>query len=145
VTLVREFHLAVNAQASIAPSGPPLQPDADIVRKRLRLIDEEYKEVRAELIALTKSPEPAEVVRLLRALLKELADLRYVVEGTAVSLGLPIDEAFEEVHRSNMSKFDKDGLPIMNSRGKVLKGPHYSEADMAQFVPDIITIQEVGA
>jgi DnaJ-class molecular chaperone len=85
--------------------------------------------------------------------------------GAAVSLGLPIDDAYAEVHRSNMSKLERcpacrgDGLhhdgigvlyencPTCNGTGrvvlrrgdgKILKGSEYTPPDMEQFVPGII-------
>jgi predicted HAD superfamily Cof-like phosphohydrolase len=54
-----------------------------------------------------------------------LADLLYVVFGTAVAYGIPMDEVFVEVHRSNMTKLDPDGQPIVGEGGKRLKGPGY--------------------
>lgn len=145
MSLVLEFHEAVNNQSNLVVTGPSLRPDPVVIRTRMRLIREEFKEVMDELTALTKpvAQDPQRHVEILRDLLKELADLRYVVEGTAVTLGLPFEAAFVEVHRSNMSKFGEDGLPIMNDFGKVLKGPNYSPADLTGLVPDIITITEV--
>lgn len=43
--------------------------------------------------------------------------------------------AFNEVHRSNMSKLDSAGNAIFNQYGKVLKGPNYSKPDLGQFIP----------
>lgn len=43
--------------------------------------------------------------------------------------------AFDEVHRSNMSKLGYDGKPIKNHYGKVLKGPEYSPPNLEAFVP----------
>ena len=43
----------------------------------------------------------------------------------AVALGLPVQEAFNRVHASNMSKLDEDGNPIYREDGKVMKGPNY--------------------
>lgn len=43
--------------------------------------------------------------------------------------------AFDEVHRSNMSKLGYDGKPIKNHYGKVLKGPEYSPPMLEAFVP----------
>ena len=100
----------------------------------MRLIEEECKEVLAELQSLLYAPDVESYLGTLGRLLKELADLRYVTDGCAVTFGLPIDEAFAEVHRSNMSKLDQDGRPIKDSGGKILKGPNYTEADMSQFV-----------
>jgi predicted HAD superfamily Cof-like phosphohydrolase len=136
VTVVREFHRAFGQPA---PASPPIRPDVETLRLRLRLISEEYKEVKAELESLIHSTDPDVTVDLFRKLLKELADLRYVVEGCAVTFGLPIDAAYAEVHRSNMSKLGPDGKPIYREDGKVLKGDRYTPADMHQFIPDIHT------
>lgn len=83
----------------------------DQMELRRELVMEEANEVRT-----AESPEE---------LTKELADLLYVVYGMAVTFGLPIDEVFERVHRSNMSKLGDDGKPIYRDDGKVLKGPNY--------------------
>lgn len=40
------------------------------------------------------------------------------------------DSAFKEVHRSNMSKLDKNGKPIFREDGKLLKGPNFSKPDL---------------
>lgn len=140
MTCVREFHAAFGLEA---PPAPPLRPAKSVIQLRMRLIAEEYKEVMKELQTLAfhqSTLTPARNVEVYRCLLKELADLRYVVEGGAVDLGLPIDAAYAEVHRSNMSKLGPGGLPIRDAGGKVLKGPNYTPADMAQFVPQIITL-----
>ena len=67
-------------------------------------------------------------------LLKELADLVYVVYGYAATYGLNLDEAFRRVHESNMSKLDDNGEPVRRADGKVLKGPNYKEADLSDLV-----------
>jgi predicted HAD superfamily Cof-like phosphohydrolase len=92
------------------------EPDVETAMLRQRLIMEEAKEVTQELLR----PVINKV-----ALTKELADLLYVVHGTAVAFGLPLDVAFNRVHDSNMSKLGPDGKPIYRDDGKVLKGPNY--------------------
>lgn len=134
MTIVREFHTTFGLAC---PRAVPLMPDPDEVRLRMRLIREEYEEVRVELEALLDTPDPAAALEVYERLLKELADLRYVVEGTAVSFALPIDEAYAEVHASNMSKVGDDGKPIRDDGGKVLKGPNYRPAEIGQFIPTI--------
>ncbi len=59
--------------------------------------------------------------------LDALCDMRYVADGTALSLGLAdvFSEAFEEVHRSNMSKL-VDGKPLKSTAGRVVKGTDYT-------------------
>lgn len=66
----------------------------------------------------------------LEALAKELADVLVVVYGTAEVLAIPLEDVFNEVMRSNMSKLGEDGKPIYREDGKVLKGPNYKEADV---------------
>ena len=63
--------------------------------------------------------------------LKELADLVYVCYQYAENMGWFLDEALDRVHKSNMSKLDKDGKPIYRDDGKVLKGPNYKPPDLS--------------
>ena len=58
--------------------------------------------------------------------LKELADLVYVCYQYAENMGWFLDEALHRVHKSNLSKLDEDGEPILREDGKVLKGPNYA-------------------
>ena len=92
---------------------------------RKSLIEEETKEVVEEL-------EKDDVD--MQALAKELADLLYVTYGTIVSFGLQqyMEDVFDEVHASNMSKLGRDGKPIHRDDGKALKGPDYFKADMTK-------------
>ncbi len=60
-----------------------------------------------------------------------LADQMYILLGTVIEYGLQdkFEAVFDEVHRSNMSKLDKDGKPILRIDGKIIKselyeGPH---------------------
>lgn len=64
-----------------------------------------------------------------------LGDLLYILCGTIIEHGLQykIEEVFNEIQRSNMSKLGENGIPIYREDGKVLKGPNY-------FKPDIVTI-----
>ncbi|MFC4720833.1 hypothetical protein ACFO5O_00760 [Geojedonia litorea] len=64
-----------------------------------------------------------------------LGDMLYILCGTIIEHGLQykIEEVFEEIQRSNMSKLGDDGEPIYREDGKVLKGPNY-------FKPNIKTI-----
>ena len=56
-----------------------------------------------------------------------LGDMLYILCGTIIEHGLQhkIEEVFEEIQRSNMSKLGDDGQPIYRDDGKVLKGPNY--------------------
>jgi predicted HAD superfamily Cof-like phosphohydrolase len=110
---VREFHRAFRLPAS----ATPIESIDDRVRRtRINLVKEEVD----ELIAAMKTED-------LVAIADELADVLYVVFGTAVTYGIPIDAVFEEVHRSNMTKLGEDGTPIIAESGKCLKGPNYEK------------------
>lgn len=69
-------------------------------------------------------PQPRE------ELAKELADVLVVTYGTAATFGIPLQEVFNEVMRSNMSKLGDDGKPVFRDDGKFLKGPNYVKADV---------------
>lgn len=118
--MVEEFHKSF---------GHPVAEDfsKDQVLLRVELIAEEFLEVGKEF----EGGSPEKIDR--KALTKELADLLYVTYGTAVAFGLPLEEVFKEVHKSNMSKLGEDGEPIYREDGKILKGPNYKEADLDKF------------
>ena len=58
-----------------------------------------------------------------------LTDILYVTYGAGHAFGIDLDKCFEEVQNSNMSKLDKNGKPIYNETGKVMKGPNYFKPD----------------
>jgi len=66
--------------------------------------------------------------------LKELCDLLYVTIGLADTYGWDYRVAFNRVHSSNMSKLDRDGLPVYDSEGKVLKSENYQAPVLADLV-----------
>jgi predicted HAD superfamily Cof-like phosphohydrolase len=67
-----------------------------------------------------------------------LGDQLYIIYGTILKHGLQdrIEEVFTEIHRSNMSKLDENGKPILREDGKILKGKNY-------FKPNITKILDV--
>lgn len=135
--LVREFHHAfgfsVNDTVALVPR--------DVSRLRLRLIREEYEEVRKEFEALFAARDIHAYQAALIGLAKELADLRYVIDGANLTFGFDGPAVFREVHRSNMSKLGTDGKPIYRADGKALKGPNYREADVASVLALIIDVE----
>lgn len=60
---------------------------------------------------------------------KELADIIYIVCGTAVSYGIPLDRVFDAVHASNMAKL-VDGKPVRRDDGKILKPEGWTPPDI---------------
>ena len=93
---------------------------------RFILMDEENK----EYLEAANSGDLVEVA-------DALGDMLYILCGTILEHGkqYKIEEVFEEIQRSNMSKLGADGKPIYREDGKVLKGPNY-------FKPDIQTIMD---
>jgi predicted HAD superfamily Cof-like phosphohydrolase len=67
-------------------------------------------------------------------MLKELADLSYVINGYCATYGWDLDKAVRRVHISNMSKLGLDGKPLKNAKGKVIKGPNYRKANLKDLV-----------
>jgi predicted HAD superfamily Cof-like phosphohydrolase len=55
-----------------------------------------------------------------------LGDLLYVVYGAGVTCGIDLEQVFEEIHRSNMSKVGG----YKNAIGKFVKPSTYSPADL---------------
>ena len=63
-----------------------------------------------------------------------LTDILYVTYGAGHAFGIDLDKCFDEVQNSNMSKLGKDGKPIYNDSGKVMKGPNYFKPDLSKFL-----------
>ncbi|WAC01833.1 nucleoside triphosphate pyrophosphohydrolase family protein [Lacinutrix neustonica] len=65
-----------------------------------------------------------------------LGDMLYILCGTIIEHGMQhkIEEVFNEIQRSNMSKLGENGEPIYRADGKVLKGPNYFKPDIAKIL-----------
>ncbi|WP_412986159.1 hypothetical protein [Pontimicrobium sp. IMCC45349] len=65
-----------------------------------------------------------------------LGDMLYILCGTIIEHGLQykIEEVFNEIQRSNMSKLGEDGQPIYREDGKVLKGPNYFKPNIKEIL-----------
>ena len=65
-----------------------------------------------------------------------LGDMLYILCGTILSHGMQhvIEEVFDEIQNSNMSKLGADGKPIYREDGKVMKGPNYRKPNLKQFL-----------
>lgn len=83
---------------------------------RFNLMDEENKEY-------LEAAQDNNLVEVADA----LGDMLYILCGTILEHGMQykIEEVFNEIQRSNMSKLGEDGKPIYREDGKVLKGPNY--------------------
>ena len=94
-----------------------------INKLRVSLIKEELD----ELIEAINKKDLVEVA-------DALTDILYVTYGAGHAFGINLDDCFEEVQSSNMSKLAKDGRPIYNDKGKVMKGPNYFKPDLNKFI-----------
>lgn len=144
---VKDF-MTIFGQATPAELSTPTLP---IIQLRLKLILEEFIEL-TEAVLTEERVEHSNVTWLLSHLnhadeligkltyddldvdLVEVADaitdIDYVNTGAAVAFGFNLDDTFNEVHRSNMSKLGPDGKPIYNEFGKVQKGPAYFKPNL---------------
>ena len=90
---------------------------------RLSLIQEELDE-------LNKAIQDKDIVEVADA----LTDILYVTYGAGHAFGIDLDQCFNEVQNSNMSKLGDDGKPIYNENGKVMKGPNYFKPDLSKYI-----------
>ena len=98
-------------------------PNDKITSLRYELIKEELDELKE---AIDK--------RDIKEVADALTDILYVTYGAGHAFGIDLDKCFEEVQNSNMSKLGKDGKPIYNDNGKVMKGPNYFKPNLSKFV-----------
>tara|TARA_B100001179_G_scaffold75639_1_gene53167 strand:- start:403 stop:774 length:372 start_codon:yes stop_codon:yes gene_type:complete len=101
----------------------PQFPDDKTMQLRFDLIKEELNEL-----------EQAMKTKDLKEVADALTDILYVTYGAGCAYGIDLDKCFKEVQRANMSKLGKDGKPIYNEKGKVMKGPDYLEPNLKPFV-----------
>ena len=94
-----------------------------INKLRIDLIKEELEE-------LTEAMNNKDLLEVADA----LTDILYVTYGAGHAFGIDLDQCFDEVQNSNMSKLDENGKPIYNDSGKVMKGPNYFKPDLSKFV-----------
>ena len=100
-------------------------------------IPEEIKELRFKLmeeenLEYLKASKENDIVEIADA----LGDMLYILCGTIISHGLQnkIEEIFQEIQSSNMSKLGENGKPIYREDGKVLKGPNYFKPDIGKIL-----------
>ena len=112
---VKAFH-----QLFSLPVGErPAFTNPEDVELRMRLIDEERNELEEAILN-------NDIVEVADA----LADLIYVACGAAVSFGIPLNEVWNEVQRTNMAKVGKDGRPSYRPDGKVSKPEGWQPPDI---------------
>ena len=90
---------------------------------RISLINEELEE-------LKKAINDNDILEVADA----LTDILYVTYGAGHAFGINLDECFNEVQQSNMSKLGEDGKPIYNEMGKVMKGSNYYKPNLKKVI-----------
>ncbi|CAL2105369.1 Predicted phosphohydrolase, Cof family, HAD superfamily [Tenacibaculum sp. 190524A02b] len=118
INAVHEFHEAFGL-------GIKKQPTAHIGKDRNLLRYNLMKEENEEYLEAAENNDLIEVA-------DALGDMLYILCGTIIEHGMQhkIEEVFNEIQRSNMSKLGEDGKPIYREDGKVLKGPNYFKPDI---------------
>ena len=110
---VQEFHKAFGL-------GVKQDPTAKLPENKLKLRFDLMAEENEEYLEAANNNDIVEVA-------DALGDMLYILCGTILEHGMQykIEEVFNEIQRSNMSKLGEDGKPIYREDGKVLKGPNY--------------------
>ena len=94
-----------------------------INKLRINLIEEELEELK---LAINQNN--------IKEVADALTDILYVTYGAGHAFGINLDDCFNEVQNSNLSKLGSDGKPIYNEFGKVMKGPNYFKPDLMKFI-----------
>lgn len=122
IEAVKAFHTAFKIGHRETPKAS-LGTDKNMLRyKLMREENEEYLEA-------ANNDDLVEVA-------DALGDMLYILCGTIIEHGLQhkIEEVFEEIQRSNMSKLGDNGEPIYREDGKVLKGPNYFKPNIEEIL-----------
>ena len=98
-------------------------PSEKIVDLRFALIKEELSELEAAL-------DEKNITEVADA----LTDILYVTYGAGHAFGINLNQCFDEVQNSNMTKLGNDDKPIYNESGKVMKGPNYFKPNLKKFL-----------
>ena len=119
---VKIFHEAFGVKIS---NKPTLELSKDILKLRHSLMQEENNEY-------LKAVEEKNLIEVADA----LGDMLYILCGTILTHGFQnlIEDIFDEIQSSNMSKLGDDGKPIYRNDGKVLKGPNYKKPNIKKIL-----------
>lgn len=124
IAAVKEFHSAFGL-------GIEEKPVADLGKDKNLLRFNLMKEENEEYLEAANNNDLAEVA-------DALGDMLYILCGTIIEHGMQhkIEEVFDEIQSSNMSKLGADGKPIYREDGKVLKGPNYFKPDISRILEE---------
>ena len=119
---VKEFHSSFGLGISEVPKAN-LGEAVNMLRFNL------MKEENEEYLEAVQNNDIVEIA-------DALGDMLYILCGTIIEHGLQykIEDVFNEIQRSNMSKLGEDGRPIYREDGKVMKGPNYFKPDFEEIL-----------
>ncbi len=122
INAVQEFHTAFGL-------GVSREMKADLGEQKNLLRFNLMKEENEEYLEAVQNNDIVEIA-------DALGDMLYILCGTILEHGLQhkIEEVFDEIQRSNMSKLGQDGQPIYREDGKVMKGPYYFKPDFTKIL-----------
>jgi predicted HAD superfamily Cof-like phosphohydrolase len=122
IAAVHEFHSAFGLGIEETPTAH-LPKEKNLLRFNL------MKEENEEYLEAANDGDLVEVA-------DALGDMLYILCGTIIEHGMQdkIEEVFNEIQRSNMSKLGADGKPIFREDGKVLKGPSYFKPNIKEIL-----------
>ncbi|MDC1317379.1 nucleoside triphosphate pyrophosphohydrolase family protein [Flavobacteriaceae bacterium] len=103
--------------------NPTTEIGLEKIKLRFNLMAEENQ----EYLQAAKNNDLVEVA-------DALGDMLYILCGTIIEHGMQdkIEEIFDEIQKSNLSKLGEDGKPIYRNDGKVMKGPNYFKPDISK-------------
>lgn len=116
--------LEFNHAFEIPKLDKPGLSNQDLIELRIKLLKEEVDEY-------AEAARSGDLVEVLDA----LADIGYILAGTIINHGMQqiYDDAFNEVHRSNMAKL-VDGKVLRRDDGKVMKPEGWMPPNLSQFL-----------
>ena len=128
IDCVKEFNKAYDVP--VWDTADCMSEYEDAIEEQIGLISEEYD----ELFVAYDNWKTLHIRENEVEILDAICDSIYVLIGLALKMGMNLDGAFREVHRSNMSKLGPDGKPIKRADGKVLKGPHFTPPKLDAYI-----------
>ena len=122
ISSVKEFHEIFKIGSRESPEGTLEEWEYKLRHRLMQEENEEYLDAckRGDIVEIADA----------------LGDKLYILFGTILKHGLQykIDEVFDEIHRSNMSKLDDGGRPIFREDGKIMKSNNYFKPDIGKIL-----------
>lgn len=122
INAVKEFHEVFKIGSRETPEGRLEEWEYKLRHRLMQEENDEYLEAcrRGDIVDIADA----------------LGDKLYILFGTILKHGLQykIEEIFDEIQRSNMSKLDDNGKPIFREDGKILKSQNYFKPDIAKIL-----------